>query len=81
MGMYNWVDFEIECPNCGGKIDSFQSKPWNGKLERLDPWNVEEEFHDGCDQCGAWIEYVRKSNDWTGSDWIKDFDRKVELNG
>jgi len=80
MGMYNWVNFEIECPKCGNKVDGFQSKPWNGEFEWVNPWDVEE-FHTQCDNCFTWIEYERKSNNWSGEEWMKDYDCRVELNG
>ena len=84
MGMYNHVRFEDKCESCGGTIEGFQSKPWNGEFGEariVDPWSVAE-FYSGCDKCGTFIKYLRKSNDFNDTEeWLKDYDRLVETNG
>lgn len=59
MGMFDWIHFDIKCPNCGKVVDSFQSKDGNCKMELLEYWEVDN-FYAMCD-CGNWIEYTLKN--------------------
>lgn len=59
MGIFNNVKFEINCPYCSRKIDSFQTKDGDLCMVTVEFWEVDN-FYDSCDGCGAWIEFNRK---------------------
>jgi len=48
---------EVDCPLCGSKVDSFQSKDGLCLLEPVDPLDLYN-FYALC-KCGAWIEFNR----------------------
>ena len=60
MGLFNYVDYECDCPRCGQKIEGFQTKDGDPYLVTVNPWEVNN-FYSGCKGCGVWIEYVRKT--------------------
>lgn len=59
MGMYDTVNFQMDCPLCGKRMTSFQSKSGACCLEELEITDVDN-FYDICDNCKAWVEYTRK---------------------
>ena len=58
MGMFDYVDFEMDCPGCGKKVNGFQSKDGECYLGWIKPMDVNN-FYDACNNCGAWIEFNR----------------------
>lgn len=54
MGMFDWVDYECDCPKCGNLIDDFQSKQGNCNLEKIKPWMVSN-FYASCSKCDEWV--------------------------
>lgn len=60
MGMFDRIKFEIDCPECGHKVNSFQSKDGACQLYDLDFWEVDN-FYALCENCKAWIAFDRKS--------------------
>lgn len=60
--MFDWVEFETECPKCKAKMNGFQSKDLFCELVKVKPWEVSN-FYSSCDNCGTWVEYARKHND------------------
>ena len=58
MGMYDCVKYKMDCPECGKKLDSFQSKDGKCMLAQIEFWEVNN-FYDLCGNCGAWIEFNR----------------------
>ena len=59
MGLYDYVNFEMPCPNCGALLDSFQTKDGLNALEKIEPNDVHE-FYDLCKECGAFITFSRQ---------------------
>lgn len=57
--MFDWVLFEVECPNCKTKIDGFQSKDGGCGLYTLGFWEVNN-FYSSCPSCRTWVEYTIK---------------------
>jgi hypothetical protein len=57
MGMFDYVDFECDCPSCGEKVTGFQSKDGPRELRTLKPWYVNN-FYTSCSKCKRWVEYV-----------------------
>jgi len=60
MGMFDYIKFEIECPECEHKVNNFQSKDAGCLLDKLDFWEVDN-FYDTCENCGLWIVFNRKN--------------------
>ncbi len=69
MGMFDYIEFEMPCPGCGAKINSFQSKDGECLLNTLKPIDVNH-FYDSCDKCGGWVEFNRIQ----ATDILKDFE-------
>ena len=58
MGMFDYVNFEMDCPNCGSKVAGFQSKDRSCLLDNIDP-DLVDEFYSSCGSCSLWIELSR----------------------
>lgn len=61
MGMYDDIKYEMACPKCGEKLDSFQSKDGSCELKVLEFWEVDN-FYDMCDNCNTWVEFNLRPN-------------------
>ena len=72
MGMFDYVGYVGPCPDCGKRVDDFQSKDGPCTLSMVSPLEVFE-FNSACDHCGAWIEYRRKP-----AESMNDFECVVE---
>ena len=59
MGMFDNVNYEMDCPNCGARLTDFQSKDGDCCLGMLELVEVNN-FYTSCDKCGTWIEFNRK---------------------
>lgn len=57
MGMFDYVNFKMNCPKCGDEVLGFQSKDAHCMLEKVDPVSVNN-FYSNC-ACGHWIELSR----------------------
>lgn len=59
MGMFDYVKFSTNCPDCGAVISEFQSKDGLCLLQTLRPEEVRE-FYSSCDSCGYFltVEYI-----------------------
>ena len=58
MGMFDNVNFEMNCPKCWCKVKGFQSKDANCTLDTIDPVAVDT-FYSSCPECCEWIELSR----------------------
>jgi phage terminase large subunit GpA-like protein len=61
MGMFDWVNFKVPCPKCGGEVENFQSKDGDCLLSVLEFWQVDN-FYSYCDHCEATISYTLNDN-------------------
>ncbi|SEH06494.1 Uncharacterised protein [Candidatus Venteria ishoeyi] len=61
MGVYNNVEFKCQCPNCGERLDGFQTYDGEPMFLTVTAASVAN-FHGGCDNCGAWLEFARDDN-------------------
>ena len=59
MGMFDYVNVEVPCPKCGGKVTNLQSKSAGCNLALLDPSAVDN-FYASCDSCKEWVEFTRE---------------------
>lgn len=69
MGMFDYVNFMMPCPECGTIVRNFQSKDrecFMDLLEINEVWNM----YSSCSKCGRWIELSRlqKVDDGTKED-------------
>jgi Fe2+ or Zn2+ uptake regulation protein len=60
MGLFDYIEFETECPSCGAKVDGFQSKDGPCSLTTLKFWEVNS-FHSICEKCNTVLEYSKKT--------------------
>ncbi len=66
MGMFDWVRYEEDCPNCGKHLSGFQSKSSYCMLDNKKPHKVDN-FYTSCYNCKVWINYTKGHNEkkWT----------------
>ena len=59
MGMYDNVNYEMNCPRCGSKIDDFQTKNLGCNLIQIEIQDLpgKAEFYSQCKKCGLWAEF------------------------
>ena len=57
MGMFDYVNYECICPECGSDVIGFQSKDGECYLNHLNPLSVDN-FYTSCDGCDSWIEFM-----------------------
>jgi len=58
MGLFNYVHFEMDCPNCGSKITMFQTKDGICDMTKVEPDELCE-FYTPCRVCDHWIDVSR----------------------
>jgi len=57
MGLYDEVDFDFNCPNCGDHM-TFQTKDTDCVLTTVSPAACTN-FYGSCNYCGTWLEFNR----------------------
>ena len=62
MGLFNWVNYEMECPECGHLVVGFQTKDESLVTLYLEKVEINQigKFYSECDECGLWIEFSLK---------------------
>lgn len=58
MGMFDEVNFAMDCPECGHRIDGFQTKDLACRMDTVEPDSLLN-FYSACRGCGAWVEFTR----------------------
>lgn len=56
--MFDYVNVEMPCPNCGTHLRGFQSKDGACNMDTIEPEDVSR-FYCYCQDCGHWIEFAR----------------------
>lgn len=56
MGMFDYVNFQMDCPQCGKRLFGFQTKDDNCTMDTVEPDGLQN-FYIDCPQCKAWIEF------------------------
>lgn len=59
MGMFDWVNVEMDCPYCGEKLKGFQSKDGDCVLDIVDPDDLSY-FKDFCKNCRRTVTFSRQ---------------------
>lgn len=55
MGMFDIIDYKMNCPVCGNEVTDFQSKDKDCIMSKLQLYKVDN-FYTSCVICGTWIE-------------------------
>ncbi len=55
MGMFDYINYQHNCPKCGHLITNWQSQDGSCDLAILEIYNVKD-FYTYCDNCHVWIE-------------------------
>jgi len=76
MGMFDYVDYECDCPKCGKQLKDFQSKSGICMLETLKPEEVRN-FYTSCLNCNTWVEF-EVDNPLDNRTYIKDLRKALE---
>lgn len=58
MGLYDYVKYSMNCPNCGEKVDQFQTNDSTCEMKEVNFWEIDK-FYDSCENCNTWIEFNR----------------------
>ena len=58
MGMFDYVHFEMDCPTCGHRLTTFQSKDADCTMDRIEPDSLSN-FYESCHKCKTWVEFSR----------------------
>lgn len=61
MGMFDWVDIIVKCPQCNTKVSGFQSK--DGPCELLTiPLDRVDHLYTRCNNpdCDLWLDFTRR---------------------
>lgn len=61
MGLYDYIDFKMTCPNCGAMVEEWQSKDREDRRMNLLKFNQVENFYGSCTQCGLCVEFTQAS--------------------
>lgn len=72
MGMFDYVNYAMDCPTCGRHIAVFQTKDLGCNLDTVEPTSVAN-FYAYCDHCESWIEFNRRA-----APSLDDYDMTVE---
>lgn len=79
MGMFDWVNFEIECPNCKTKVNGFQTKDSACVMGTLEFWETNN-FYASCPECNTWMEFtIKKIPRPNRKITIKDYKKEVKI--
>lgn len=57
MGMYDEVDFQYDCPNCGTTVEDFQTKDTECTLDLVSPVRPDG-FYAACSSCNTWLQFT-----------------------
>jgi len=60
MSMFDYVNYEMDCPKCGHKVTRFQSKDRDCEMKTIEFWEVDC-FYSHCCFCDTWIEFRLKA--------------------
>ena len=58
MGLFNYVNFAMDCPKCGTPLHGFQTKDGDCCLDTVEIEAVTE-FYASCNKCKHWTEFTR----------------------
>ena len=61
MGMFDYINIAVKCPNCGEEMSGFQSKDGRCSLGHVEFWEVDY-FYDSCQECNTWVRFQIKEN-------------------
>lgn len=60
MGLFDYVNVSMPCPECGTMLPEFQSKDRVCQMETVEP-DALMNFYTNCQQCKEWIQFARPS--------------------
>ena len=75
MAMFDNVNFKANCPNCGHKLEDFQTYYGHRIFETVE-YDTVPDFHDICDNCGAHCEFIVVKTECTLLRLLKKLFRK-----
>ena len=69
MGMFDYVDYKMKCPNCRNVIDSFQTKFRPPEKRYMMVFDIkqlpkETQFYSSCHKCGTSVVIVKEHYDF-----------------
>lgn len=54
MGMFDYVRYKAECPECGYIVSDWQTKDTDCTMATVEPWQVKH-FYTECRGCSTWL--------------------------
>lgn len=79
MGMFDCVNFEMNCPVCHELVSGFQSKDGKRVMKELEIGEIAN-FYSSCTNCKTWIEFNLDKSKITIDDYIMTFEPKEYKN-
>jgi len=61
MGMFDWVEFKMECPMCKAMLSGFQTKDLENQLNTVN-YKSTRNFYGCCDRCATSIHFYKMRN-------------------
>lgn len=58
MGLFNYINFEMDCPQCGDVVRDFQTKDGYCCMDMVEIEAVTN-FYARCRKCNYWIVFTR----------------------
>ena len=79
MGMFDYIRFKMECPNCKTLMKDFQSKDGGCFMYLLNFWEVNN-FYDSCGKCRTWVEFTLKLKNRPNRELtLKDYKKEIRI--
>jgi hypothetical protein len=76
MGVFDYINFECDCPICGARIKEFQSKDSDCSLDILEPEEVDN-WYSLCDRCENYVEFGWKRIIRSGAYMIRPTEEEI----
>lgn len=59
MGMFDYVNFKMPCPQCGEEVGNWQTKSTDCTMDTVDPQACSS-FYSRCEKCKLWFDFGRE---------------------
>ena len=64
MGMFDYVNYEADCIECGSTLRGWQTKSTKCCMDTVEVWQVDN-MYCNCAKCGTWNEYEVEADTYT----------------
>jgi hypothetical protein len=61
--MFDYVDYECECPKCGSLVFDWQTKDLDCTLSKVAVDDISN-LYTSCYNCSTWLEFTKRNGIW-----------------